>query len=88
MDSIVTEVQRGLEFYKSRTLQQVPADCLLNGDGSLLPGLPEYIGAALGIKCQVADPWVNIDVDPKFMTILQKSKPSFSVAVGLALKNY
>lgn len=87
IDSIVLEVQRGMEFYRTKTLLSTPAVCLLNGDGALLPALPEYLKQILGLEVKVADPWVNIEVENKFMEVISKSKPSFSVAVGLALKN-
>lgn len=87
MDSIIVEIQRGMEFYKSRTLMQVPRDCLLTGDGSLLPGLAQYITNSLGVSANIADPWTNIEVDQKFAAILSKNKPSFAVAIGLALRN-
>jgi len=86
MDSILVEIQRGMEFYKSRTLLPVPQECLLNGDGAMLPGLEKYMTAQLNINSKVGDPWTNIKVDPKFASAIAKSKPSFSVAVGLALK--
>jgi len=86
MDSILVEIQRGMEFYKSRTLLPVPQECLLNGDGAMLPGLEKYMTAQLNINTKVGDPWTNIKVDAKYANALAKSKPSFSVAVGLALK--
>jgi type IV pilus assembly protein PilM len=86
IDSIVTEVQRGIEFYKTRTLLPIPKDCLLNGDGALLPELGTYLTSQIGLTCTIADPWKNIEVDKKFADVLIKSKPSFSVAVGLSLK--
>jgi type IV pilus assembly protein PilM len=87
MDSLVLEIQRGLEFYTSRTLLPMPTECLLNGDGALLPGLSDYIKQKLGLTAAVADPWMNIEIDQRFADIISKSKPSFTVAVGLALKD-
>ncbi len=87
MDSIVTEVQRGIEFYKSRTLLSLPNKCLLNGDGALLPGLSEYLTQSLGVEASVADPFQNISINKKFQDTVSKSKPAFSVAIGLALKS-
>ncbi len=87
MDSILTEVRRGIEFYKSKTLMPAPTRYLLNGDGAMLPGLDTYISSKLGVSAEVADPWLNINVPRKFVDIISKSKPSFSVAIGLALKN-
>lgn len=87
MDSIITEVQRGVEFYKSKTMMQAPRKYVISGDGALLPGLQGYLASALGVEAVVADPFVNINVPDKFGPIIQKNKPSYSVAVGLALKN-
>jgi len=87
MDSILTEVRRGIEFYKSKTLMPAPTRYLLNGDGALLPGLADYISAKLSVNTEIADPWTNIDIPKKFQEIISRSKPSFSVAIGLALKD-
>ena len=87
MDSILTEVRRGTEFYKTKTLMTAPNRYLLNGDGALLPGLADYISGRLGVSAEVADPWHNIKIPGKFESIISKSRPSFSVAIGLALKD-
>jgi len=87
IDSIVTEARRGMEFYKSSTLLTLPKECLLNGDGALLPGLSEYLSESISVPCSIADPFMNIKVDEKSLKIIERSKPSFSVAVGLALRN-
>lgn len=87
VDSILTEVRRGVEFYKSKTLLTAPDKYLLNGDGALLPGLGEYITANMGVTAEISDPWKNVDIPRKFKDVIEKSKPSFSVAIGLALKS-
>ena len=35
----------------------------------------------------MASPWNNIAVDNKFRDIISKSGPSYSVAIGLSLKD-
>jgi type IV pilus assembly protein PilM len=87
IESIMVEVRRGVEFYKNKTLSVSPTDYLLNGDGALLPGLAEYVSKSLGVTATVANPWNNIRVDNKFKDIIAKSGPSYSVAIGLALKD-
>lgn len=87
LESIVVEVRRGIEFYKNKTLAPAPTEFLLTGDGALLPGLSEYISQALSANAAIANPWKNISVDPKFEDIIAKSGPSYSVAIGLALKD-
>lgn len=87
MDSILTEVRRGIEFYKTKTLMPAPTRYLLNGDGALLPGLSEYISNSMQVNTEIADPWINIQIPSKYESIIAKSKPSFTVAIGLALKD-
>lgn len=84
-ESIMVEVRRGIEFYKSRTLSVAPNDYYLNGDGALLPGLAEFVSSSLGINASLGDPWNNIVVGKRFTDIVEKSKASYTVAIGLAL---
>lgn len=86
VDSIITEVRRGIEFYKTKTLLPAPKSFYLNGDGALLPGLGQYIATTLSVEAKIANPWQNISVPRKFEQAIEKSKPSYSVAIGLALK--
>jgi type IV pilus assembly protein PilM len=87
VESILVEVRRGIEFYKNKTLTSAPIDYLLNGDGALLPGLTDYVSKSLGVNAVIANPWNSIMIDNKFKDIIAKSGPSYSVAIGLALKD-
>jgi type IV pilus assembly protein PilM len=87
LESIMVEIRRGVEFYKNKTLSVSPSYYLLSGDGALLPGLVEYVSKSLGVKSEIANPWKNIVVEDKFKDIIAKSGPSYSVAIGLALKD-
>ncbi len=86
IESIMAEIRRGVEFYKNKTMTVAPNEYLINGDGALLPGLTEYISKSLGVSAQVANPWFNIVVDNRFKNIVAKSGASYSVAIGLSLK--
>lgn len=87
VESIMIEVRRGVEFYKTRSLSSAPLNYVLNGDGALLPGLTEFVAKSLGGNVFIAVPWNNIVVDNKFKDIIAKGGPSYSVAIGLALKD-
>lgn len=87
VDSILVEVQRGVEFYKSKTLMPTPTQLILNGDGALLPGLPAYLQSTIGLETTIADPWVNIVIPEKLNNLVAKNKPAYSVSIGLALKD-
>jgi type IV pilus assembly protein PilM len=86
VDMIFTEVKRGIEFYKSHTLQPAPSLIILSGDGALLPGLDSYITQDLSIKSELADPWKGIEIPGKFKDIVEKVKPAYVVSVGLSMK--
>lgn len=86
VDSIIAEVRRGVEFYKTRTMMAPPTQYMLIGDGALLPGLVVYLSLELGVNVQMADPWAGIKVNRKQEAILSKGRPAYAVAVGLALK--
>ncbi|KUK76310.1 MAG: Type IV pilus assembly protein PilM [candidate division WS6 bacterium 34_10] len=87
LESIVLEVNRGIEFYKNKTLSSAPTEFFLTGDGALLPGLADFLSKALHANATIANPWSNIQIDRKFQDIISKSGPSYSVAIGLALKD-
>ncbi|MCK9369057.1 pilus assembly protein PilM [Candidatus Dojkabacteria bacterium] len=87
VDAIINEVNRGIEFYKNKTLAPAPKNIFLNGDGALLPGLAEYISKSMGVEAMLANPWQNIIIPDKYKNIVSKSPASYSVAIGLALKD-
>jgi type IV pilus assembly protein PilM len=88
LEAMLTEVLRGVEFYKATTLRHSPKDFLLNGEGAMLPGLAEFIINSFNVNAQIADPWINITVPEKLKPLVEKNKPNFSVALGLALKEF
>lgn len=86
IDIIVTEVLRGLEFYKTEIGKVPPSAIMLCGEAALLPALPEYLKAVLGSETVVADPWKMVTVSGGMAEIVKKSSPGYCVSVGLCLK--
>lgn len=86
IDIIVTEVLRGIEFYKTQIGSVPPSTIILCGEASLLPGLPEYLKSVLGFEVRLADPWKLVSVSGNMSDIVKKTAPGYSVAVGLCLK--
>lgn len=87
IDAIITEVNRGIEFYKNKTLAPAPKNIFLNGDGALLPGIADYISKSMAVDAMLADPWKGITIPDKFKNLVGKSPASYSVAIGLSLKD-
>lgn len=86
MDTMVSEVRRGVEFYKTKTLKSAPTEFRLVGDGALLPGIEGYLTGEFGVQVKLADPWANISMNSAQEAAIAKGKPAYAVAVGLALK--
>ncbi len=86
LDMIITEVLRGIEFYKTEVGAVPPNTVLMAGEAALLPALPEYLNAILGYDVRVADPWRPIVVPNNVAEIVRKSSPAFATSIGLCLK--
>lgn len=86
LDMIITEILRGIEFFKTEVGAVPPALAILSGEASLLPALPEYLNSILGYEVLVADPWRPIVVPNNIAELVRKSSPAFTVTIGLCLK--
>lgn len=83
---ISSEVSRinNLYFYKSnKKVERI----ILCGGSALLPGLVEYFSKNLNLPVSIGDPWGRINYDsPDLGPVLKELAPSFSIAVGLAMR--
>ena len=86
MDSIVNEVKRILNSYKSTEVGESPSKIILVGNGSMLPGLVLYLAQNLSIEVEVGNPYSKIYIDPNLKAKLPALLPGYAVATGLALK--
>ena len=59
---------------------------ILAGGVSLMPGLKNYFFSETKTETQIADPFAELNFDPKLKEALKKEGPSYAVAVGVALK--
>ncbi len=95
LSDLVRHVKRYLEYYSSHATHQHLAPegaklskVLLCGGGSLLKGLPEFLGQELGLEVELGNPWTNIfsrpvaDLPP---LSLQESL-RYTTALGLAIR--
>ena len=88
LTSLLTEVKKAITFYADKYKNELPiSQLLLTGGGSSLPGLSLYFAQNLGLEAVTANPWkmLNIQGVPQ---ALEARGPEYSVAVGLALKEY
>lgn len=86
MDTIIGEMKRALSFYTEKHKEEHIETILLSGGTAKLPGMVVYIAQNMGLEAQLGNPWIGIKRDARF-TILDKEGPTFTVAVGLALRD-
>jgi len=87
IDSIIDEGKKIFrEFYKNegREIDKI----VLAGGTALLPGLTDYFEEELKKKTIIANPFLGMSYPPALKRILEEMGPSYSVAVGLALKGF
>ncbi|OHA00687.1 MAG: hypothetical protein A3C07_00500 [Candidatus Sungbacteria bacterium RIFCSPHIGHO2_02_FULL_47_11] len=83
--ALFAELERLLSLYNRKSPRKIQK-VLLAGGGSNLQGMVEYVVSKFGVEVARANPFGRI-VSPVFMQpILRELGPTFSVAVGLALR--
>jgi len=88
MQVIVSEVNKTLDFFKSRFEKSTPRRLLLVGDGAKLPGILTYLAAQLGVETSLADPFANVEISKGIKgKVEQLSSVGYCGALGLALKS-
>ncbi|OGE25626.1 hypothetical protein A3C32_02980 [Candidatus Daviesbacteria bacterium RIFCSPHIGHO2_02_FULL_41_14] len=83
---ISTEAQRTIQSFESKHPQSLIKRVVLSGGGAKLPGLMVYLAGRLGLEAQEADPWGFLEKDPSIASRVA-TDPSYTIAVGLALRN-
>lgn len=74
-----------LELYKQKEGRAVNRTIIIGG-GANLKGLPEVWGSALGHKATLGNPWKGLSYPQTLEGTLGELGPTYSVAVGLALR--
>lgn len=86
VDIIAGEGRRVIQAYNTKYPSNSIKRVVLSGGGAKMPGLVIYLANVLGLEVQEADPWYSIIRDKSSVLKLAQDAPSYSVAVGLALR--
>ncbi len=86
--TLVTEIQRSVEFFRATSVGEDIARVYLSGGGAQMGPLVRLMESRLQVPTELVNPFKNIVIDTKRFDIalLQKIAPSAGVAVGLALR--
>lgn len=86
VDIVLSEYRRVIQSFEIKYPQNPVKRIVLSGGGAKMPGLVVYLANNLGLEVQEADPWYAIAKDSNLTSKLSQDAPTFSVAVGLALR--
>ena len=83
-NNISNEIQKTIEFFASQNDETVEiSKIILGGTGICINNIDKYLNNRLKIETLICDPFVNFKKD-----LVIQNVPSFTVAVGLALKGF
>ncbi|MBI2330342.1 type IV pilus assembly protein PilM [Candidatus Daviesbacteria bacterium] len=86
VDIIASEGKRVIQAFDAKYPAYPVKRVVLSGGGAKMPGLVVYLANILGLEVQEADPWYSIIKDKAMVPKLAQDASSYSVAVGLALR--
>lgn len=86
IEIIAGEAKRLIQAFETKYPQNPIKRVVLSGGGAKMPGLVIYFANSLGLEVQEADPWYSITKDKALASKLLSDASSYSVAVGLALR--
>jgi len=87
LGNIIDELKRVIAIYKSKNPNKEIQEVILSGGTASLKGLTELFSNRLNITTLVGDPWKKITVDENMKSVVTAKGVSFSISIGLALKN-
>lgn len=89
MESAIQQITRSLQFYFSSSPYNSIDHLVLAGGSSSIPGLAGMVQQKLGVPVTVANPFVNMTIDPYVDSEqLAIDAPSLMAACGLALRSF
>lgn len=85
LETFFSEIERFISLYNRKAERKVQK-IIFTGGGSNLKGLVELAASRFGLEITKGNPFARIVTPPMMQPVLREIAPSFSVAVGLALR--
>ncbi len=88
LDTLGTEIRRSLEFYRDQPHTQGEiTEMVICGGTVNMPELLPQLSSTFGLEVKAGDPWSNVNYASGLKDQLHELAPSFSVTVGLAMRD-
>lgn len=89
IESTIQQITRSLQFYFSSSQYNSIDHVVLAGGSSSIPGLSSMVEQKLDVPVTVANPFINMTIDPYIDNEqLEADAPSLLAACGLALRSF
>ena len=89
MENVIQQINRSLQFYFSSSQYNNVDHVVLAGGSSSIPGLYGLVQQRLGVPVSVANPFINMTIDPFIDSEqLAVDSPSLMAACGLSLRSF
>lgn len=88
LDTLVGELHRSIKFFSEQNQGVNIEKVMLTGAMVSIPELASYLAAALNLKAEIANPWVNISYGASLQDNLMSQAIHFGVAAGLAERSF
>ncbi len=89
IESTIQQITRSLQFYFSSSQYNSIDHLVLAGGSSSIPSLADMVQKKLGIPVTIANPFINMTIDPYIDSEqLAIDAPSLMAACGLALRSF
>lgn len=89
MENAIQQITRSLQFYFSSSPYNTIDHVVLAGGSSSIPGLADMVQQKLRVPVTVANPFINMTIDPYIDSEqLTIDAPSLMAACGLALRSF
>lgn len=85
VDFLLIEIERFVVGF-TRKRKGTVSKIFIAGGGALMPGLADYMVKKFGVEVIIGSPFARLNYPAFFQPVLKEIGPSFSVAVGLALR--
>lgn len=87
LEVVAKEMEKALEFYRSKHAENPVKRAVLTGGTAGLPEVVSLLAQKLGIEVQLADPFARLEKEAEILAKLPEgAAPLYAIAIGLALK--
>ena len=87
LGNVIDEVKRVISMYKSKNPNKEIDEIILSGGTADLKGLVDLFTSKLNLPTVVGDPWKKLTIDEQVKKAVVERGTTFSISIGLALKN-